>query len=128
MKPRLLVTDDDNAFRTVLCEGLERRGFYVSQACDGDEAIEFLSQNEVHLALVDYHMPRVTGLEVMRHVRQIGQSLPCVMMTAQLDDSLQQAAMQLNAYQVLAKPVRLAVLCSVIGTALYDAWGWQADV
>jgi len=126
--PRLLVTDDDNAFRNVLCEGLERRGFQVTQACDGEEAIALLDQSEIHLALVDYNMPRATGLDVMQHVREQSLTLPCVLMTAQLDDSLYQAAIGLNAYQVVSKPVKLGDLAHVIGAALLDAWGWEQPV
>ncbi|QDT12606.1 response regulator [Stieleria marina] len=128
MTPRLLITDDDNAFRNVLCEGLQRRGFDVQQACDGEEAIEVLRQGEIHLALVDYQMPRATGLDVMQHVHTSSPHLPCVLLTAQLDDSLRQAAMNLNAYSVLSKPVKLMEISQVIADALRDAWGWNPTV
>lgn len=112
----------------MLCEGLARRGFEVMQASDGDEAITLLGQDEIHLALVDYQMPRVTGLQVMQHVCQSDRPLPCVLMSAELDDRIREAAFNLNAYQVLSKPVTFVELSSVIGAALHDAWGWKPVV
>jgi CheY-like chemotaxis protein len=125
VNPCLLVTDDDRAFRSVLCESLQRRGFDVTQASDGDEAISVLGSQEIHLALVDYQMPRVTGLEVMQHVLECSLPVPCVLMTAQLDETVRKSAMNLNAYQVLSKPVRLNELAGVVGKALREAWGWS---
>ncbi len=51
--PNLLVTDDDKAFRKVVCEGLQRRGFRVIEACDGREALDLIARSRVHVAVVD---------------------------------------------------------------------------
>ncbi len=125
MIPNLLVTDDDSAFRHVLCEALSRRGFRVTQASDGEEAIERISQVEFHLALVDVHMPRLTGLDVMRHLTQTPHSPPCVLMTAQLDDEIRREAARMKAYQVLSKPIRLSQLSDLVCGALAEVYGWR---
>ena len=67
--PNLLITDDDAAFRHALCEGLVRRGFQVTEACNGQEAIEVIEQMKVHLAIVDVHMPGLSGLDVIRRLQ-----------------------------------------------------------
>ncbi len=123
--PNLLITDDDSAFRAVLCEGLTRRGFRITEARNGEEAIEKIAQVEVHLALVDVHMPRVTGLDVMRHLTESSPSPPCVLMSAQLDDEIRREAAKMNAYQVLAKPIRLGPLNELVRGALADVYGWR---
>ena len=123
--PNVLVTDDDSAFRNVLCEGLSRHGFHVTQASDGEEAIEKFAQCEVHFALVDVHMPRVTGLDVMRHLRQSPHSPPCVLMSAQLDDEIRREAERMRAYKVLSKPIRLRQLSDLVCGALEDIYGWR---
>ena len=69
-RPHLLVTDDDRAFRETLRMGLVARGFEVSVAGDGQEALEIVVSSEVHLVLLDHHMPRLTGLETIRRLRQ----------------------------------------------------------
>ena len=111
--PNLLVTDDDNAFRKVVCEGLLRRGFRV------------IEHSRVHVALVDVHMPHVTGLDVMRHLHESPTSLPCVLMSAELNDEIRQEAKKMCAYDVLSKPVRLSQLTSVVSHALNEYYGWQ---
>ena len=123
--PNLLVTDDDKAFRKVVCEGLQRRGFRVIEACDGREALDLIEHSRVHVAVVDVHMPNVTGLDVIRHLHGRPSSLPCVLMSAELNDEIRQEAERMCAYDVLSKPLRLSQLTSVVSHALNDYYGWQ---
>ncbi|MFK8114235.1 MAG: response regulator [Rubripirellula sp.] len=123
--PNLLVTDDDSAFRQVVCEGLTRRGFRVTQACDGREAIDVINDSEVHLALIDVHMPRVTGLEVIQHLNAQPKSPTCLLMSAELDDEIRREAKRMRAYDVLSKPIRLGELTTIICAALTEIYGWR---
>jgi len=125
MIPNLLVTDDDPAFRGVLCEALARRGFHVTVACDGQEALETIAHTRVHLALVDVHMPRVTGLEVMRHLTTQPSAPPLVLMSAQWDDESRREAERMRAYTTLSKPFPLSRLRDVVCGALSELYGWQ---
>lgn len=123
--PNLLVSDDDAAFRKVVSEGLARRGFRVTEASDGHEAIEVINRSEVHVALIDVHMPRVTGLEVIRHLQGRPQSPPCVLMSAELNDEIRLEAERMCAYQVLSKPIRLNRLTDIVCGALSEIYGWR---
>lgn len=123
--PNLLVTDDDSAFRQVVCEGLTRRGFRVTEARDGLEAIELLGRSRVHIALLDVHMPRLSGLEVIRHLYESPESPPCVLMSADLDDEIRREAQRMRAFEVLSKPVRLQHLTQIVCAALTKAYGWH---
>lgn len=123
--PNLLVTDDDQAFRQVVCEGLVRRGFRVTEASDGREALDLIERSEVHVALVDFHMPHVTGLDVIRHLHDRPESPPCVLMSAELDDDIRREAERMRAYQVLSKPIRLAQLTKIVCGALVECYGWH---
>lgn len=123
--PNLLVTDDDKAFRKVVCEGLQRRGFRVIEACDGREALDLIKHSPVHVAVVDVHMPHVTGLDVIRHLYEGPSSLPCVLMSAELDDEIRQEAERMCAYDVLSKPLKLSQLTAVVSHALNEFYGWQ---
>lgn len=125
--PNLLVTDDDSAFREVVREGLSRRGFRVTEASDGQEAIDVIASCEVHFALIDVHMPRLSGLDVIRHLHQQPGSPPCVLMSADLDEEIRREAERMQAYQVLSKPVRLTQLTDVVCGALSDIYGWRRD-
>ncbi|TWU60776.1 Response regulator MprA [Rubripirellula tenax] len=123
--PNLLVTDDDAAFRHVVCEGLVRRGFQVTEATDGEEALEVLGAGEVHVCLIDFHMPRLSGLEVIRQLRSSGSRLPCVLMSADLSDDIRREAEAMLAYEILDKPVRLKQLSDVVCGALAEVYGWR---
>ncbi len=125
--PNLLVTDDDAAFRSAICEGLVRRGFRVTQACDGQEAIELLSRTEVHVALFDVHMPRLGGLEVIRHLHRQPTRLPCLLMSAQMDEATRREAMAMHAYGVLDKPIPLNRLTATVCAALTEIYGWRKE-
>lgn len=126
--PNLLVTDDDTAFRSVLCEALVRRGLRVTEAGDGEEAIEVLRRTRVHMAIVDVHMPRATGLEVIKHLLEFAERPPCVLMSAAMDDEIRREAERMQVYRVLSKPIRLNVLRDVVNAALTEAYGWKPDV
>lgn len=123
--PNLLVTDDDSAFRSVLRDALADRGFQVTEAGDGEEALEILRQTRVHVALFDLHMPRMTGLEVMRRLVRSPDSPTCVLMSAALDDRVRREAEQMRAYRVLSKPIRLQQIRDVVNAALTEVYGWK---
>jgi CheY-like chemotaxis protein len=123
--PNLLVSDDDAAFRQVVCEALSRRGFTVSQASDGEQALEVIKHTQVHVLLLDMHMPRLTGLQVMEYMAQSPSGPPCVLMSSAMDEVIEKEAMRMRAYRVLAKPFRLSELSSVICGALSEVYNWR---
>ena len=67
--PSLLITDDDLEFRQTLRTVFEGQGFQTLLAGDGEEAIHIVRTQEVHLVLLDMHMPKLTGLEVLKAIR-----------------------------------------------------------
>lgn len=125
MVPNVLITDDDASFREVLCDALSRRGLKLHQAADGDEALEVIQRESIHMALVDVHMPRVTGLEVIRVLSQRGDRMPYVLMSAMMDDAIQKEAARMRAYKILRKPIRLQQLRDIVCGGLAETYGWQ---
>lgn len=125
--PRLLITDDDLAIRRAIEDIFRGRGLEVSTASDGDEAISVIESGEVHLLVVDLHMPRVGGLEVMRHVRSRNRNMPCILMSAALTDTIEREAQQMHAYRVLSKPLRVATLRDTVMQGLREVYGWKAS-
>lgn len=123
--PSLLVTDDDGDLRETLCEALARRGFRTLAACDGQEALEIVQNVQVHLLLLDMYMPRLSGLETLRRVRQISHQLPCILMSADMDDRLAEQALQARAFRVFSKPVRFSELTGSVHQALQQTYGWS---
>jgi CheY-like chemotaxis protein len=103
-KPSLLITDDDAGFRETLRSVFEPR-FQTLLAGDGEEALRIVRTQPIHLVLVDMHMPRLTGLEVLRRMGQLQVRVPCILLSANLDEQLIRQARQANAFSVLSKPV-----------------------
>jgi CheY-like chemotaxis protein len=123
-RPTLLITDDDRDFRETLRGVFEPRGFSTWLAADGEEALEIVQRENVHLLLLDMHMPRLTGLETLQRVNQLRQTLPCILMSAGLDESLAEQARRAKAFSVLRKPVRFQVITNVVREAMRQMYNW----
>ena len=123
--PRLLITDDDPDMRRSLQDIFEERGFQTRLACDGQEAVNIVQEDQIHLLLLDMHMPRMTGLEAIRKLQQLAQPVPCILFSAKLDDALTQQAQQADVFSVLAKPFRLAQITELVCGALLATYGWR---
>jgi CheY-like chemotaxis protein len=123
--PSLLITDDDPDFRETLQGVFEPKGFKTLLAGDGEEALEIVRTREVHLVLLDVHMPKLTGLETLRLVKQIRAMLPCILLSAQWDDRLLEQARSAHAFTMLAKPVTLRQLTGAVWQALERTYAWR---
>jgi len=122
--PSILITDDDREFRETLRAVFEPRGHRTFLADNGEEALRIVQTNEVHLLLLDMHMPKLTGLETLRRVKQFKSRLPCILLSADLDEFLVQQAQMAEAFSVLAKPVTRLQLMSTVDLALRRTYGW----
>jgi CheY-like chemotaxis protein len=123
--PSLLITDDDAAFRETLQEVLRPAGFQTLQAEDGEEAVRIVRTEVVHLVLLDMHMPKLTGLETLRMVKQVKALLPCILLSADLDDMLIEQARRDHAFSVLRKPVTRRQITGVVFQALERTYNWK---
>ena len=81
----ILLVDDDEAVRKVLSFPLERDGYEVIQAADGDEALERFGEGPVDLVVLDLMLPKLDGLEVCKQLRARS-SVPIIMLTARDDE------------------------------------------
>lgn len=122
--PNLLITDDDAALRESLREVFSRRGFVVTLAEDGEHGLEIAKRQSIHLALVDYQMPRLTGLQMLAELQRLKPELPCILMSAALDDSVRAEAARMRAYGVLHKPMRLHEIDGLVRDAMAQVYGW----
>jgi two-component system alkaline phosphatase synthesis response regulator PhoP len=103
----VLVADDEPHIGRIIKMKLEQGPFKVSLAYDGEEALEFINNGEhIDLALLDLMMPKLSGLDVLRKVREQERfnSLPCIILTAGGDAKHERDALALGATQFLTKP------------------------
>jgi CheY-like chemotaxis protein len=125
--PSLLITDDDRDFRETLRSLFEPR-FHTLVAGDGEEALDIVRSQEIHLLLLDMHMPKLTGLETLRRVKQFKSRLPCILISAGLDETIIRQAQMAEAFSVLAKPISRQQLTSTVEAAMRRIYDWHSDV
>lgn len=123
----ILVTDDDAGFRQTLLDVIAPEGFHTLQAADGQEALEIVEREPVHLLLLDMHMPRLTGLETIQRVKQFHADLPCILLSAKADAWLVEQARKAQAFEVLPKPVSRQRVIDTVRAALRRAYDWQRE-
>lgn len=125
-RPWLLIADDDPSFRETLQIVLEGEGYGTVIASSGEEVVSIATQHEVHILLLDFHMPRLTGLEAFRIVRKIRGPLPCILMSAALDPPTLEEARREAIFEVLKKPFSTKQLASVVREALVRSYDWPS--
>jgi CheY-like chemotaxis protein len=123
--PALLISDDDLSYRETLESVFAPRGFRILLAGDGEEALHIVHTQEVHLALLDMHMPKLTGLETLRQLKQFKAMLPCILMSAQWDERLMEQARLAHAFLVLPKSISLRQITGAVWQALERTYSWH---
>jgi CheY-like chemotaxis protein len=122
-KYSILIADDDGGCRETLREIMEPQGFRTLLASCGEEAVDIARQDDVHLALLDMHMPTLTGLETLRLVRQLKGMLPAILVTGDYNDNLVRRACQEHVFSVIPKPVSKSILLYTVLRALSRFYG-----
>ena len=103
----ILVADDEPHIGRIIKMKLEQGPFRVSIAYDGQEALDFINNGDpVDLAVLDLMMPKLSGLDVLRQIREQERfrNLPCIILTAGGDAKHERDALALGATQFLTKP------------------------
>lgn len=102
--PHLLFAEDDRLLLTAISRGLREAGYGVDQATDGAQALSLVSENDYEVVILDVLMPRKNGLEVCRTIRESGNHVPILMLTAL--DAVEQriAGLDAGADDYLTKP------------------------
>jgi two-component system response regulator PilR (NtrC family) len=107
MKPRLLVVDDEESIREFLEIMLKKEGYEVTCAEDGAKAKETLSKKTFDMVISDLQMPNMTGLELLKHVKESYPDLVFMMITAFGTTENAVEAMKMGAYDYLTKPFKI---------------------
>ncbi len=105
MHTRVLVVDDDRSNAELVSRTLASRGYAVDTAPDGTAALQLVKQHEYQLAVVDYQMPGMNGVELFRHAREIQPDLFGVFLTAYANINTVFPAIDAGAERVLSKPL-----------------------
>lgn len=107
--PRVLVVEDQESFLDALRVGLAREGFAIDVARDGVEALERFRAVEPDLILLDVMLPRLSGIDVCREIRNTS-SVPIIMVTAKGEEIDSVVGLEVGADDYVVKPYRLREL------------------
>ncbi len=99
----ILVVDDEKAIVDILKYNLEREGYLVSTAFDGETALNMALENDYDLLLLDIMMPKIDGLEVCRKVRA-NSNVPIIMITAKAEEVDKVLGLEFGADDYITKP------------------------
>jgi len=112
MKPSVLVAEDESALVTLLRYNLEREGYRVLVAMDGEEALLVAAEEKPDLVLLDWMLPQLSGIEVCRRLRsrQETRNVPIIMLTARGEETDRIRGLDTGADDYLTKPFSMMEL------------------
>jgi two-component system, OmpR family, response regulator len=116
----ILLVDDEESVRTLLTFPLERDGYTVVQASDGEEALDRFEAQPVDLVVLDIMLPKLDGLEVCRRLRAKS-SVPIIMLTAKAEEIDKVIGLELGADDYITKPFSMREFRSRVRAALRRA-------
>ncbi|MBI3006877.1 MAG: response regulator [candidate division NC10 bacterium] len=110
MAAKVLVVDDEPEAVELLVEFLSSKGYEVLTATSGEEALRRVKEDRPHLVLLDIRMPKMSGLEVLRRIREIDAEMGIIMVTAVNEEDVGRQALELGAFDYIVKPLDLKYL------------------
>ncbi len=118
MSKAVLIVDDDPSIREMMDVILTQAGFRVSATSNGEAALDLLKRSRFALVLVDIHMPRMSGLDVLAAMEKLSGMPPVLMVTANSAPDTVREAVGLGCSGYLAKPFSPAALVARVRHAL----------
>jgi len=114
----ILVIDDSSLARTSVRKILSPENYEILEATDGEEGLKMLSQHSPDCVIMDILMPKVSGIDVLTKLHSEGSSIPVIIVTADIQDSVREKCLALGAFAVVNKPLLLQDLPAKVKMAL----------
>ncbi len=120
MKPMIMVVEDEAALVTVLRYNLEKEGYRVCEATDGEEALTVAAENAPDLVLLDWMLPMMSGIEVCRQLRRKPRhrEVPIIMLTARGEEGDKVRGLNTGADDYMTKPFSMPELLARVRALL----------
>jgi len=121
---RILVIEDEPVLRGQLAERLQREGFALDLAADGEQGLYLGAEYPVDLGIVDIGLPKLSGIEVIRRLRKQGKAFPILILTARERWQDKVEGLEAGADDYLVKPFHMEELLARVNALLRRAAGW----
>jgi two-component system response regulator PhoP len=125
---RLLVIEDDDTLRETLAEQLVEGGYAVEQARDGREGLYFALEYPIDLAIIDLGLPEMSGLDIIRQVREQGKAYPILILTARDRWQDKVDGLSAGADDYVVKPFHFEEVNARVHALLRRSGGWSSSV
>jgi two-component system phosphate regulon response regulator PhoB len=129
LKPLVLIVEDESALATMLSYNLEKEGFDVCMASDGEEALIQVAERKPDVVLLDWMLPLVSGIEVCRQIRRApaSRALPIIMLTARGEEGDRVRGLNSGADDYIVKPFSPAELIARVRAVMRRAQPASAE-
>jgi two-component system phosphate regulon response regulator PhoB len=129
MTTRVLIIEDEKPIREMLRFALERAGYAVDEAGDAAAATSLISRQRPDLMLVDWMLPEVSGVNLVRSLRrsEINRDIPVIMLTARGEEGDRVTGLEAGADDYMSKPVAIKELLARIRALLRRSRGFSKD-
>jgi two-component system phosphate regulon response regulator PhoB len=120
MQPHILVVEDEDALSELLQYNLKKEGFRVSVAADGEEALMLVEERQPDVVVLDWMLPKISGIEVCRRLRsrQESRNLPIIMLTARGEETDRIRGLDTGADDYIVKPFLMKELFARVRAVL----------
>ena len=118
----ILVCDDDKEIVEAIEIYLQQEGYHVLKAYDGEQALDMLKKNEVHLLIIDVMMPKLDGIRATLKIREES-SIPIIILSAKSEDSDKILGLNIGADDYVTKPFSPAELTARVDALFRRAGG-----
>ncbi|MDJ0906034.1 MAG: response regulator transcription factor [Woeseiaceae bacterium] len=125
---RLLVIEDDATLRESLAAKLADGGFAVEQAGDGKEGLYFALEYPIDLAIVDLGLPEMSGLDIIRELRDRGKTYPILILTARDRWEDKVDGLEAGADDYVVKPFHVEEVTARVNALLRRSGGWASSI
>ena len=125
---RVLVVEDEAALREQLQTSLQQAGYAVDMAADGDEGLHAGSEYPCGVAIIDLGLPKLSGIEVIRRLREYGRHFPILILTARGRWQDKVEGLEAGADDYLIKPFHIEELLARLNALVRRAAGWTRPV
>lgn len=123
---RILLVEDDDALRVCLDEFLAARGHRVHATGTGQEAVQWARQTPFDFSILDFHLPGMTGLDVLKAIRE-NHPIPSILMSGQASAADTADAERTGVFRFLRKPLDLAEFRTSVDSLILHHFGPVSD-
>jgi DNA-binding response OmpR family regulator len=115
---KILLVDDDLNCLDSIDQILGRDGYETIKADEGRPALQLFPKHIIDLAIVDFNLPDMNGLHVLREIKRINRNVPIIIMSSEQSMEIRIASLEAGAYSFIAKPINIPIFRNMVAKAL----------